>query len=71
MTVEAQLQRDGSYRMVVNGGSEMAVESTFSVEGDVIHVRCNINGVISSASIIIQDNALHLFSMVGGLACSA
>ncbi|KAK7087457.1 hypothetical protein V1264_021507 [Littorina saxatilis] len=64
-TVEAQRQRDGRYLMIVNGGSEMIVESTFTTEDDIIHVRCNINGVISTASVIIQDNALHLFSLEG------
>ncbi|KAL8589469.1 hypothetical protein ACOMHN_061680 [Nucella lapillus] len=67
VTVEAERQRDGSYLMSVNGGSKMAVENSFTSDddGNTINIRGNIDGVISSASVIFQDNALHLFSLEG------
>merc|ERR1719320_460483 len=65
MKIEAQLQRDGSYVMTVNGESPVTVESTFTPEDDIVHLRCNIDGAISSASVIVQDGSLHLYSLEG------
>ncbi|XP_076472864.1 methylcrotonoyl-CoA carboxylase subunit alpha, mitochondrial-like [Babylonia areolata] len=66
LSVEAQRQRDGRYLMSVDGGAKMTVEATFTPsDDDTIDIRCNIDGVISSASVIVQDNSLHLFSLEG------
>lgn len=35
------------------------------MEGDVTYLRCSVNGVLSRPKLVILDNTVHIFSMVG------
>ncbi len=41
------------------------VSGELQVEGDVTYLWCSVNGVLSRPKLVILDNTVHIFSMVG------
>lgn len=41
------------------------VSGELQLEGDVTYLWCSVNGVLSRPKLVILDNTVHLFSMVG------
>lgn len=67
ISVDIQLCEDGLKQVQINGGPQMIVQSHLSLENNTIIIRSNVDGIVSSASIILQDNTVHLFSVASFL----
>lgn len=62
--VTVQCNHDNSFNVTI-GNQEHHVTADLAKDGDRTSIRCNIDGVISSSHVVIQDDALHLFTTEG------
>lgn len=46
-------------------GQVFHVSGELQTEGDVTYLWCSVNGVLSRPKLVILDNTVHIFSMVG------
>lgn len=63
-----QCNSDNSFDVTI-GNQEHHVTAELTNDGSRTSIRCNIDGVISSSNIVIQKDALHIFTTVskGGI----
>lgn len=58
-----QCNSDNSFDVTI-GNQEHHVTAELTNDGSRTSIRCNIDGVISSSNIVIQKDALHIFTTV-------
>ncbi|KAK3084180.1 hypothetical protein FSP39_009643 [Pinctada imbricata] len=66
ITVQVQSNSDGSFTVTLDGKEHrVSADIDEDREGDRTQLRCNIDGTLSSAHVVIMNNAVHLFSLDG------
>ncbi|XP_071178245.1 methylcrotonoyl-CoA carboxylase subunit alpha, mitochondrial-like [Mytilus edulis] len=64
VNVMVQCNSDNSFDVTI-GNQEHHVTAELTNDGSRTSIRCNIDGVISSSNIVIQKDALHIFTTDG------
>ena len=54
----------GKLDISIDGGAALQLEGEVDTHEDIVSVRCNVGGVISSASVLLDENRIYLFSQV-------